>query len=338
MGRHSHGRERRQARREGYLPAKLASRIPLDDNTRMVKVYVEGYDDVAFWRGIFDEYESAGLTFEVNVPARRDLAKGKKVLLDMAGNSSPSVLLCADSDFDYLFGDSTDQSAAVNNSPYLFHTYAYSAENFLCYAPSLHNVCVKATKNDTRIFDFDRFLRDYSRTIHPLFLWYALSAQLKTESFFPLIDFKSSVKLNYLEVEDNGAGTITWLERQVARKLETLARHHARMEGEINRFAGQVQRRGLEPDNVYLFMQGHTLMDNVVMVMLHSVCDQLMMMANRRIEMSTKQGTALRNEQSNYNNSLRNVRDTLLDNENYKECFLYKKLKADIDKYVAGLG
>ena len=42
----------------------------------------------------------------------------------------------------------------------MFHTYAYATENYLCYAPSLHNVCVRATKNDTRIFDFERFMDD----------------------------------------------------------------------------------------------------------------------------------------------------------------------------------
>lgn len=84
-------------------------------------------------------------------------------------------------------------------------------------------------------------------------------------------------------------------------------------------------------------MQGHTLMDNVVMVMLNSVCEELKLMSNIRINTSTKTGTALRNEMSNYNNALRNVRDVLLDNEGYKECSLYKKLQNDIDKYISKL-
>ncbi|MDR2886307.1 MAG: DUF4435 domain-containing protein [Rikenellaceae bacterium] len=311
--------------------------MPLADHTRLVKVYVEGYEDVAFWRGIFDGYESDEVSFEISVPPRHDLAKGKKVLFDMLENSSPRILLCADSDFDYLFAESTPQSKMLLEAPYMFHTYAYSTENFLCYAPSLHNVCVKATKNDTRIFDFEQFLAGYSRTIYPLFLWYALSAQRKAESFFTLLDFKSSVKLNYLEIADCGAETLSWLGRHVARRLESLQHRHPEMEAQISRFAAQVEQRGLHPDNVYMFMQGHTLMDNVVMVLLHAVCDQLMMLTNNRIAHSTKQGTALRNEQSNYNNSLRNVRDILLDNENYRESFLYKKLKKDIDDYMSEL-
>jgi hypothetical protein len=311
--------------------------MPLGDHTRLVQVYVEGYEDVAFWRSVFDDYQSEDIFFEISVPPRHDLAKGKKVLMDMLDNSSPRILLCADSDFDYLFGGSTPQSATLLQAPYMFHTYAYSTENFLCYAPSLHNVCVKATKNDLRIFDFERFLTAYSRTIYPLFLWYALSAQLRAESFFTLLDFKSSVKLNYLEIDNCGAETLAWLARQVERRVDSLRHRHADMESGLESFAASIGKRGLAPDNVYMFMQGHALMDNVVMVLLHAVCDQLMMITNNRISRSTKQGTALRNEQSNYNNSLRNVRDVLLDNENYTDCFLYKKLRADIEAYVAEL-
>ena len=45
----------------------------------------------------------------------------------------------------------------------------------------------------------------------------------------------------------------------------------------------------------------------------------------------------LKNELSNYNNSLRNVRDVLLDNETYKDCPLYKKLQQDIESYIMTL-
>ena len=313
------------------------SRIPLGPNTRLVRVYVEGYEDVAFWRGIFDRYEHEELRFEVNVPQRDNLAKGKKVLMQMAPESGPDTLLCMDSDFDYLFGEQTEQSRLINNAPYMFHTYAYAADNFLCFAPSLHNLCVRATKNDMRIFDFERFMAQYSRTIHPLFLWYACSAQEGVENVFPLIEFRSSVKMNYLEVENNGAGTLAWLQRQVEKRIESLQRHCPGWDGELDAFDKRLRARGVTPENTYLFMQGHTLMDNVVIVMLNSVCEYLKSMAIERITSSQKKGVPLHNEMSNYNNSLRSVRDIVLDNEAYKECFLYKKLRADIEHYIAKL-
>ena len=196
--------------------------LPVDDGRRRVQVFVEGYEDVAFWRSIFDHFQNDYLRFEISVPNRDDLPKGKKVLLSMIPRSGEELLLCVDSDFDYLFEDRTETSREVNGAQFMFHTYTYATENYLCYAPSLHNVCVKATKNDSHIFDFVQFMADYSRTIYPVFLWYAYSAQLSHESVFTLVEFKNTVRLGFLEVERNGADTLAWLCRQVQRKLHRL--------------------------------------------------------------------------------------------------------------------
>ena len=314
---------------------ELPRPLPADPDQRLVKVYVEGYEDVAFWRGIFDHFQNPYLRFEISVPDRGDLPKGKKVLMGTIPRSSEELLLCVDSDFDYLFAGRTEQSREVLGARYMFHTYAYATENYLCYAPSLHNVCVKATKNDTRIFDFVQFMRDYSCTIYPLFIWYAFSAQLATENVFPLIDFKASVRIGYLDLEQNGARTIEWLQRNVEKREKLLCQRNPRMIEPMKRFEEQLRERGVKPENTYLFMHGHTLMDNVVMILLNSVCEKLRAMSIARITASQKQGVALKNEMSNYTNSLRSIRDVLLDNENYTKCPLYKRLQRDIERYIA---
>ena len=241
--------------REEPQPATLpiVSRYANGDY-RLVKVFVEGYDDVAFWRGIFDDYETDRLKFEISVPPRQDLAKGKRVLLDMIPESSPDLLLCVDSDFDYLFDGHTEQSRLVNESPYLFHTYAYATENYLCHPPSLHRICAKATKNDTLIFDFEAFLREYSRIIYPLFLWYAYSARRKSERAFSLIDFRTSVRLNYLDLRDNGQPTLEWLQRQADKRLHALEVHNRDWTHEVRHFGEQIAEYGVTPYNVYYFM------------------------------------------------------------------------------------
>ena len=312
----------------------LPEPLRVNDGKVIVRVFVEGYEDVAFWRGIFDHFINPYLRFEISVPTREDLPKGKKVLINNADNASELMLLCMDSDFDYLLSDDDEQSRLVTTHPYMFHTYAYATENYLCYAPSLHNVCVKATKNDTRIFDFVKFMADYSRTIHPLFLWYVYSASCHTENVFPLADFKASVKLNYLDIPNNGEGTIEWLARQVARREESLRTEHPEMAEHMPRFDKYLRSKGVEPELTYLFMHGHTLMDNVVMVILSDVCEKLRQMSIAKIVASSKEGVALKNEMSNYKNTLRSIRDVLLDNENYTSCPLYKLLKADIQAYI----
>ena len=243
----------------------------VDDGRRLVRVFVEGYEDVAFWRGIFDHFDNPYLRFEISVPTREDLPKGKKILMSMIPQSGEELLLCVDSDFDYLFDGRTEQSAEILAAPYMFHTYTYATENYLCYAPSLHNICVKATKNDCHIFDFVAFMRDYSRTIYPIFLWYAYSAQLGSESVLPLVDFKNTVRLGFLELERNGADTLAWLCRNVTRKVTRLENENPRMAERIASFAEELRAKGVTEENTYLFMHGHTLMDNVVMVLLNTV-------------------------------------------------------------------
>ena len=328
-------RFRRRGDLAAYNPQQLPDVLPPEDDRHLVRVYVEGYEDVAFWRGIFDHFRNPYLRFEISVPNREDLPKGKKVLMGMIGNTSAEdVLLCVDSDFDYLFDGATEQSRAILEAENMFHTYTYATENYLCYAPSLRNVCVKATKNDTRIFDFERFMAAYSRAIYPLFLWYVHSAQLSHESVFTLAEFRAAVRFGYVDIRRNGENTLAWLERNVEHRREALERENPEMLAEVEAMGERLKSKGVEEDNCYLYMHGHTLMDNVVMPLLKAVCDKLRQLSVAKITNSKVEGTALKNELQNYTNTLRSIHDVLLDNENYTACPLYKRLRDDIQTYL----
>lgn len=329
--------KKRHRRRDltAYNPTQLPEILPPEDDRHLVHVYVEGYEDVAFWRGIFDHFRNPYLRFEISVPNRDDLPKGKKVLMSMLNRTEKeSVLLCVDSDFDYLFAGETEQSARILNADNMFHTYTYATENYLCYAPSLRNVCVKATKNDTRIFDFVRFMEAYSNIIYPLFLWYVHSARNSTESVFTLAEFRAAVRLGYVDIRHNGEGTLAWLQRNVERRRLALERDNPNMCEAVEALGAQLNKRGVERNNCYLFMHGHTLMDNVTMPLLSAVCDKLRQLSVAKINGSKVEGVALKNELQNYTNTLRSIRDVLLDNENYTSCPLYKRLRDDIQEYL----
>ena len=328
-------KSRRRRDLAAYNPERLPEVLPPEDDRHLVHVFVEGYEDVAFWRGIFDHFRNPYLRFEISVPNRDDLPKGKKVLMSMIGKTdAETVLLCVDSDFDYLFNGATEQSREILAADNMFHTYTYATENYLCYAPSLRNVCVKATKNDTRIFDFERFMAEYSRTIYPLFLWYVYSAQLSSERAFTLAEFRSSVRLNYVDIRHNGGNTLAWLERNVERRRLALEHDNPDMIEDVENLGKILTERGVERDNCYLFMHGHTLMDNVVLPLLSAVCDKLRQLSVAKIHGSKVEGVALKNELNNYTNTLRSIRDVLLDNENYTSCPLYKRLRDDIQTYL----
>ena len=126
---------------------------------RRIAAYVESYDDVFFWRMVLSGFENDRRYFEVMLPSKINLSKGKKqVLMNLVGdNLGEDMIACVDADYDFLIQGATKTSEKIISSPYVFHTYVYAIENFQCYAPSLHNVCVMATLNDRSVFDFQLY-------------------------------------------------------------------------------------------------------------------------------------------------------------------------------------
>lgn len=295
-----------------------------------VMVYVEGYDDIPFWRAIFDEFETPDRQFEISTPARSDLAKGKKVVLQFAAQAGRSLILCVDSDFDYLFGEHSAQSRMVNHTPYLLQTYTYAIENYQCYPPSLHSVCVRATKKDTHIFDFEEFMAEYSQTIYPVFVWYAYAARVDRPTIFTLADFRNTVKINFVNVEDNGEDTLVWLGKQVTKRLKFLRAKHQKRLPEVEKFEAYLRERGVVPEETHLYMQGHALLDNVVSPLVGTVCNALRKIAVGEILGSSRKGLPLNNELSSYNNSLADADELLKTNTGFRSCPLFAKLRSDL--------
>lgn len=303
-------------------------------NRNRVQVYVEGYDDIPFWKSLFDEFEDGKRVFEVTTPARRDLAKGKKVVLQFAEKAGKNLILCVDSDFDYLFGDAFSRSQLINNSPYLLQTYTYAIENYLCYPPSLHSVCARAAKKDAFIFDFEEFMADYSRTIYPIFVWYAYAARVDRPAIFTLTDFRNTVKIHFINIDDNGEATIQWLGRNVARRVKTLESKHERWIPEVRKFEKYLREKGVTPEDTHLYMQGHTLFDNVVLTLVTTVANQLRKMSVGEIMGSSRKGLPLNNELSSYNNAIMDVAELLRMNMGFRGCPLFRKLYQDMERIL----
>ena len=141
-----------------YIDA--ANRLNGKRARRKIIAYVEAYDDIFFWRTVLSGFENEERYFEVMLPSRLNLTKGKRsVLMNLVSqNIGENMIACVDADYDYLMQGTTPLSDEVNNNPYVFHTYAYAIENLQCYAPSLHDVTVAVTLNDHSIFNFEEFL------------------------------------------------------------------------------------------------------------------------------------------------------------------------------------
>lgn len=278
---------------------------------RKIVAYVESYDDISFWRSLLAEYEDDTRYFEVMLPSKRSLAKGKKtVLMNQLGTKlGENMIACVDSDYDYLLQGRTYTSRYIIESPYVMQTYAYAIENFHCYAEGLHEVCVMATLNDHALIDFSAYMKLYSQIAYPLFIWSVWFYRKNILCEFSLLDFCSFVKVERFST-NHPENSLNIMSRKVRRKLQELEHRHAEALDEIESMKKEFAKLGVTPDNTYMYIQGHHIMDNVVMKMLIPVCTTLRREREAQIYQLAMHKTQLQNELTAYQRSQMGVEHT----------------------------
>lgn len=306
---------------------------------RRIVAYVESYDDIFFWRSVLSRFENADRYFEVMLPSRQQhLERGKKAAimsLISNGQVGRDMIACVDADYDYLAQGATEQSRTICSSPYIFHSYAYAIENMQCYAPSLHDVCVAATLNDHVQFDFERFMADYSTAIFPLFVWNIWSYRTGQMPHFAMSDFLRTIEVGSI-TPDSSAEVLATLRRRVGRKVAQLQREHPDARDSYAEVKDDIKRLGVTPEQTYMYIQGHHLMDKVVMPLLKKTCNRLMREREREITCQSIHSTQRRNELSCYTSSVGDVEFVIRRNVGFAASEQYQQVIADLRRYLDG--
>ena len=307
---------------------------------RRIVAYVESYDDIYFWRTVLSRFEDGKRYFEVMLPSKLNLTRGKKSVLmnflteegqdDKVGHD---MIACVDADYDYLLQGATAQSKKVLDSPYVFHTYVYAIENFQCYAPSLHEVCVAVTLNDHRIFDFPTYFQLFSEAIFPLFVWNIMLYRNGNYPRFSISDFNRITDPGGFNVQ-NPEPSIVNLKRKVGVKIRDLQRQFPNAKEEYLRLKDEIRKLGVTPQTTYLFIQGHHLFDTVVAPIMAKVCNLLRQERQNEIYHAQAHRTQKRNEMSCYENSRQDIKTMLKKNTGYQQSPLFLRVQDDIGRYL----
>ena len=312
-----------------------ANRLKSKKAKRRIIAYVESYDDISFWRSIFSDFEDDTCYFEVMLPSNKSLCKGKKsVLMNQLGSRlGENMVACVDSDYDYLLQGVTSTSRQINNSRFVFQTYAYAIENYQCYAESLHEACVMATLNDHPLVDFVNFMTLYSQIAYPLFIWSVWFYRKRNLNEFSLMDFCSFVRLDHVSVRQPQDCLIA-MDKRVKNKLRDLEKKHSYALDEIESMKAEFTYLGVTPENTYMFIQGHHIMESVVMKVLTPVCNALRREREEEIKRLAEHHTQFRNELTCYERSLLPVDVVLRKHTGFKDSLVYKKLANDIREFL----
>ena len=222
----------------------------------------------------------------------------------------------------------------VLSSPYVFHTYVYAIENFQCYADSLHNVAVMVTLNDHAIFDFSRFLREYSDICYPLFVWSVWAYRTGRHTEFPMSEFDRVVELGGFSLQNTKA-SLEHLRHKVERKVHWMWQHYPKHRVAVDALDKEMRESlGVTPETTYLYMQGHHLFDSIVAPIMTKVCNSLRTERETEISRTAVHKTQMHNELSCYENSLADVKTMLKKNMGYMSCPLFLRLQEDVAHYL----
>ena len=314
---------------------------------RRIVAYVESYDDVYFWRTVLSRFEDDKRYFEVMLPSKGKLTRGKKSVLmnflttslppQLPNSSTPrlgrDMIACVDADYDYLMQGATEQSQRVIGMDYVFHTYVYAIENYQCYAPSLHDVCVAVTLNDHRIFDFRDYFRLYSEACFPLFVWSVWAYRTGHHNKFSLTDFNRVCDPGGFSVAEPEKSIVN-LRRKVGVKVRELQRQFPDNKEAYLKTKSDILALGVTPQTTYLYMQGHHLFDTVTAPILTKVCNILRQERQLEINSARAHNTQKQNEMSCYENSIQDIKSMLKKNTGYQQCPRFLQLQNDIARFL----
>ena len=312
-----------------------ANRLKPKKARHRIVAYVESYDDVSFWRSVFADFEDETCYFEVMLPSNKSLSKGKKMVLmnQLGSRLGQNMVACVDSDYDYLLQGTTSTSRQINQSRYVFQTYAYAIENYQCYAENLHEACVMSTLNDRPLVDFVGFMTMFSQIAYPLFVWSVWFYRKHNLREFSLTDFNAYVRLDHVSVRHPEEALLA-MDKRVKNKLRELERRHPKALGEIEAMKAEFAYLGVTPETTYMFIQGHHIMESVTMKILTPVCNALRREREEEIKRLAEHHTQFRNELACYERSVLPVDVVLRKQSGFKEAPIFKRLEKDIREFL----
>jgi hypothetical protein len=328
----------------------------------IISVVVENEDDIPFWKYVFNSFN---IKTEIS-PNSRTLERGKKAVLKQAEHTGKYLLLCVDSDYDYIFNGSTTDSKTTLENPYIFQTYTYSIENYFCYSTALNQIMIEASLNDNEVFDYVAFFEAYSNLIYELFCYsihYRTQYLIENEQFevemgaleksltvtefkdwkssnrpveqFTIQDFLNTISLpQSLNIARDGDSILLEIEQKINAKLNQLSQLAEISDNDLEKIQSELTTLGINSAEAYLFVQGHFIEAFTLAILKHIYSH----LKTQRFQV-IREAAATKEEKTNKINSYKNHIDrfhletALRTHKSYDSSIWFNKIKTDIENY-----
>jgi len=274
-----------------------------------IKAYVEGNRDKIFWSNIFEEFAPNLKIHFISEGGAQNVEKRIQMINDQY------EIVCLDSDYHrYII-----ENERYNKS-YVFQTYTYNIENFMCVPKHLNIICKETAQVNEIGFDFNIFLSNYSNAIYPLFVYFIHYKRNNLE--FPF-NFERSIQVSKsCKIENNASEFIAELINQIAPIINKLSEHIT--EQKFNETKQYLQTLQIFENEIFLYLNGHDLKDIVIMVFLKHIVDGLI--KNRFVELRLIMDTLSREREINEYRKFLDHKEVVNESNTIKYESAYKKL------------
>lgn len=325
---------------------------PLDGESILldqITCYVEGLDDVHFWKDVFDTFAPELKIIFYPHSRENNFKSGKQTVLTEHNvkNASANLILCVDSDLEYLL-----KNEPLFSHPYIFHTYSYSIENYKISPKALERIVEKSSYPDAKMrrFSFVNFIKDYSKVTYPLLRYILYFEDKKLEQFAnkqevvsePLIsenELKAvfCIKPSEIDIADNANDVITGLKNRVCNLIDKIKNKHSDID--LSKIDKTLSELGVKKEDSYWYLNGHFMYDCVAKIVMGKVISDYRK-AKREWFKLQDQTEMLKAKQKEYNNRIKNIDWKTLMNDGYmyclislKRCSPIQKIKQDVERY-----
>lgn len=306
--------------------ANAAKRFAMDAKMFRCRaaVHVENKDDITFWSAVLKHFRPND-KFHFIAGSRNEYGRqtfGVTQCLKYFDFLSPDFFICIDSDYRYLL-----RERKMDIGHFVIQTYTYSFENHHCFADGLDDVCSRVTHLKNTVFDFRRFLKEFSNILYDLFIWH-LYFQNADPIRFSQFEFDAYISLSNSKsnpfIRDNASRALDELRMRVEKRTAYFGRKYPNADLEVVR--EKYKELGLSPDNVYFFVRGHNLYD-LITIVCKEVCKAILRAERLNREVTREMISELYRRRNSLDLQLRQ-------NIKYGAYFPIRKVEEDIRRFL----
>lgn len=279
-------------------------------------LFIESEKDRLFWEGLFGDEILSRYEFSMaNGPSSIDEGeRGKRRFYNNFQYANEYSIFAIDSDFSHFTPDRELFNKEVIENAYIIHTYAYSKESLCNSIENLDCAVSKYRYFDKHEYRFKEFLTNYSNIIYMPLLSYLFLFNQHDE---PLNETEFS---NLLTPHIDTFFSGNW--DAFKNRMDVFITAHGQLENvEFEEFIDKVKEFGLEYDNAYQFINGHTLEKSIINPIISKVRQKLSDQVITDLKLCTSKGDVISNKIKELKN-------------HFKDDCCFQTLKAQSKAYI----